>query len=443
MVGLELVSICHWKIVSNVDVGFCTWANDVKNVTIEKCLVSWKNRSISLCLGSSQGVQLLVALILLFFVSIVSLIISVHRRSTWVDWNRDFHWLSHRFIFRSKRTTELEFLRTSTLNEKIHWDSRSSSLSKSESIRIVLILLAIVLTGISCVVIIHTRDHVREHLIKFNRLFQSCYLYENNYYWNLLTLPMALVILLILIFTKTRSEQKSYSIYIPIPFDSFSKVNRFDTMILCGLISLEIFSMIDEILFQSKSIRTLTLHGPLFDIIRQVGLIIIIGLRYYPIYAVVELNDRNLLYDGLCAFYLWFNFGLKLFEQILCTDNRLMVRIWQKLIQTNQWVTSTSALNLQNDEDIYRPVQRLQSTTTSSLTHVSSKILRKSKQKFFCRWFFSFRRSIGRRLRSICRPLLIRTIHVQRSISSVWTVRLSTFWNTRRIIPVWFIWVYA
>ena len=218
------------------------------------------------------------------------------------------------------------------INENIH--HRSSTTLKTshcslpeqrspmicvQSCRGIVILISGIVTVILCLLIVFTRDSIRENLHDFHRLFQFCLLYENTYYFNLLTLPIACVILLLIFINQLRLNKCL------IPLNSFSKINRFDPMILCGLISHEILVILDELIFRVNPI-----NGPLFDLIRQIGLIIIVALRYYPLYVVIEMTERNILYYGLCSFYVWINFLLKLFEQIICTNHNSLIRSWNK-----------------------------------------------------------------------------------------------------------------
>ena len=177
------------------------------------------------------------------------------------------------------------------------------------------ILLPIFLTMMICLITLKSGKFIPERFSHSKELFRFCILYENNYYHHLLTFPMALVIILLIIFYQTRKESRiKWKISIPIPFNPFSKVNRFDTMILSAILSHEILEILHELL----QIRQSTIHGPLFDLIRQIGLIIIISLRYYPIYSVLELPNGNVTYYLLCAFYMWLDLALQIFQQSFC-----------------------------------------------------------------------------------------------------------------------------
>jgi hypothetical protein len=200
--------------------------------------------------------------------------------------------------------------------------------------RLILITIPITLTILIGVIILNARDYIS---------------YENNYYYNLLTLPIALVIILFLIFNQTRIEyyrlnREKISISIPIPFNPFSKINRFDTMILCGIVSHEILEIIEEIFLRTTHMKLLTISGPLFDLVRQIGLIIIIGILYYRVYAVIEMSSTNILYYTLCAFYMWLDLVLRIFEQAFCVNISSVIRTWQKIQQlTVKFQTSTLA----------------------------------------------------------------------------------------------------
>jgi len=212
--------------------------------------------------------------------------------------------------------------------------------------KLLLILLPIILTSIICVLIINSTEYIKDTMMKSKRLVEFCLLYENNSYHHLLTLPIAFVIILVIIFNQTRLEYKEkFSIFIPIPFNPFSKINRFDTMILCGIISHEILEIIEELFQQIIQMKLLTLNGPLFDLIKQIGFIIIIGLRYYPIYSVIEMSNSNILYYFLCAFYMWLELLLRLFQHVFCFNIHPLIRMWQKIQQLNGKYPITSTIS--------------------------------------------------------------------------------------------------
>jgi len=225
--------------------------------------------------------------------------------------------------------------------------------------RLILIILPITLTIIISVIIVHSRRYINDNILhsSFNnstRLFQFCTLYDNNYYVNLVTLPIAVVIIILIICLQTRTNycrfhkeknSKNFSIYTPIPFNPFSKINRFDTMILCGIVSHEILQIIEEIFLKATEMKLLTMRGPLFDLIRQIGLVIIIGMRYYPVYAVIEMANANILYYALCALYMWIDLIFRVIEQSYCVNIGPLIKTWHRFQQFKNEVTSKLATN--------------------------------------------------------------------------------------------------
>jgi hypothetical protein len=260
--------------------------------------------------------------------------------------------------------------------------------------RLILIILPITLTIIIAILIIHSRRYIKDNILHSSfsnstRLFQFCTLYDNNYYINLVTLPIAIVIIILIIFNQTRTNycrynkgktSKNFSIYTPIPFNPFSKVNRFDTMILCGIVSHEILQIIEEIFLKASDIKLLTMRGPLFDLIRQIGLVIIIGMRYYPIYAVIEMTNANILYYVLCALYMWIDLIFRVIEQSYCVNIGPLIKTWHKFQQfknefTSKFTTTTMIMPF-DDENTYSkghfqkfrerlPIRRLRPSTTT------------------------------------------------------------------------------
>ncbi|CAF2761502.1 unnamed protein product [Rotaria sp. Silwood2] len=221
--------------------------------------------------------------------------------------------------------------------------------------RLILIILPITLTILISFIIVHARHYIKNNILHSSysnstRLFQFCTLYDNNYYVNLVTLPIAVVIIILIICNQTRENycrlnKKKFSIYTPIPFNPFSKVNRFDTMVLSGIVSHEILQIIEEIFLKATQMKVLTMRGPLFDLIRQIGLVIIIGMRYYPVYTVIEMSNANILYYTLCALYMWIDLVFRIIEQSYCVDIGPLIKTWHRMQQFKNEVTSKLATN--------------------------------------------------------------------------------------------------
>ncbi|CAF0721293.1 unnamed protein product [Rotaria sordida] len=221
--------------------------------------------------------------------------------------------------------------------------------------RLLLFILPIMLTISICVIIVHSRHYIKNNILyssysNSTRLFEFCTLYDNNYYVNLVTLPIAMVIIILIICNQTRTNyfqlnKKKFSIFIPIPFNPFSKVNRFDTMILSGIVSHEILQIIEEIFLKATQMKVLTMRGPLFDLIRQIGLVIIIGMRYYPVYTVIEMLNANVLYYTLCALYMWIDLIFRIIEQSYCVDIGPLIKTWHRMQQFKNELTSKLATN--------------------------------------------------------------------------------------------------
>lgn len=225
--------------------------------------------------------------------------------------------------------------------------------------RLILILLPITLTIIISVIIIHAQRYIKENIYRSSlsnstRLFSFCTLYDNKYYINLVTLPIAIVIIILIIFNQTRRNycrseheniKRKFSLYTPIPYNPFSKVNRFDTMILCGIVSHEILQIIEEIFLHGTDMKSLAMSGPLFDLIRQIGLVIIIGMRYYPIYTVLEMSNANPFYYASCALYMWIDLVFRVIEQSYCVNIGPLIKTWHRFRQFQNEISSKLATN--------------------------------------------------------------------------------------------------
>jgi hypothetical protein len=110
-------------------------------------------------------------------------------------------------------------------------------------------------------------------------------------------------------------------------------------MILCGIVSHEILQIIEEIFLKATEMKLLTMRGPLFDLIRQIGLVIIIGMRYYPVYTVVEMANANILYYALCALYMWIDLTFRILEQSYCVNIGPLIKTWHRFQQFKNEMT--------------------------------------------------------------------------------------------------------
>ncbi|CAF1648420.1 unnamed protein product, partial [Adineta ricciae] len=301
---------------------------------------------------SSQGVQIIIGIVIVFVAFIVSYVINTDRSEE--------SWFFRKTLRQQCPASAQNSMRSSSkFDDKHRWSTSNDSTYRSSCSltvrklfirpkKLLLILFPLTLTIIIVVIIINAKDYVQETLIHSTELFQFCILYDNNYYHNLLTLPLASVIILFIIVNQTRkqSTKGKWSVYVPLPFNPFSKLNRFDTVVLCGIVSHEILEIIEEVFLKTAQMKLLTINGPLFDLVRQFGLIIIVGLRYYPVYSVIEMTNGNTLYYALCALHMWLDLGLRIFEQAFCMNMSPLIRTWQKFEQFKSELTAKYEQNL-------------------------------------------------------------------------------------------------
>ncbi|CAF1333517.1 unnamed protein product [Adineta steineri] len=306
---------------------------------------------------SSQGLQIIIGAIIVFIAFIISYIINMDRSEDSWSFRKSTQEQSQTILLSGQNSIAqsskiIDHMNSFTSNKKHSWSSSHESIYSFnfrylfiKPKNLILILLPITLTIIISVIIINAKNYIKQTMNHSTQLFEFCILYENNYYHNLLTLPIALVIILLIIINQTRKEyyrlnKEKFSIYIPLPFNPFSKINRFDNMILCGIISYEILEIIKEIFLKTTQMKLLTINGPLFELIRQIGLIIIVALRYYPVYSIIEMANTNILYYTLCSLYMWLDLCLRIFEQAFCINMKPLIQIWQKFEQfKNQLIT--------------------------------------------------------------------------------------------------------
>ncbi|CAF1239237.1 unnamed protein product, partial [Didymodactylos carnosus] len=170
------------------------------------------------------------------------------------------------------------------------------------------------------------------------RLFKSKL---NRYYKipaNYLSLIFILLLFFVLFFfqnilkqcqnrTVIRSTKKTCYLSFPMIFNPHCYTNRFESAAVFGLLALEILHIFDEYIIHAY--RHLT-HGPLIDLIMQIGIGLLLGLRYFPILAMFEQKPEyktrlsNILCYSLATMYLWTEIIFKLQNDINCTDKSII-----------------------------------------------------------------------------------------------------------------------
>ncbi|KAL7667476.1 hypothetical protein ACOME3_000890 [Neoechinorhynchus agilis] len=85
-------------------------------------------------------------------------------------------------------------------------------------------------------------------------------------------------------------------------FNPFSKTNRLESACVYGILAIEILHSFEKILIVTT--RT-PQSGPLLDLFRQIGIVILIGTRYLPIIMTLELNPNDVVCSGSSALFMW------------------------------------------------------------------------------------------------------------------------------------------
>ncbi|CAF4447849.1 unnamed protein product, partial [Rotaria sp. Silwood2] len=180
-------------------------------------------------------------------------------------------------------------------------------------------------------------NKTKENPSKICRLFQT----NLNLYYKIPTNYISLCILLILILIQILFENfscrkkrtfKSFwqNLSMPMIFNSHSHIYRFQSAAVFGIIALEILHIFDEyIIHGAKHFQ----HGPLFDLIIQFGIGLVLGLRYFPILSIFEKENNyenrleNLISYGLGTIYLYCEIIFKLQSDINCAVDNTKISI--------------------------------------------------------------------------------------------------------------------
>ncbi|KAI0985120.1 hypothetical protein GJ496_009912 [Pomphorhynchus laevis] len=173
----------------------------------------------------------------------------------------------------------------------------------------------------------NNKSHISSNNPENQSLLSVCNLFKPSWLNSVYKLPTtkltmpsyALLILLIFVMTKRKNHTWLFCGYgsVPVVFDPFSKIKRFESAAVFGILALEISHIFDEFIFHAYRYIS---HGPLLDLLKQTGLVILIGARYFPILACLELKPSSAICYGFTACYMWMEVGVKAIHDILCPD---------------------------------------------------------------------------------------------------------------------------
>ncbi|CAF3528746.1 unnamed protein product [Rotaria sp. Silwood1] len=134
------------------------------------------------------------------------------------------------------------------------------------------------------------------------RLVAHCERISDSRLGNLIFFPIA-VGLIIIFSWSTKRERKCLNTcdgrpgLIP-PIEPFRTSNRFTTATIFGILSFEVLKIFEELLFRAADPFN---HGVLVEIIERIAIVVLVGLRYYPVLASLQL--RNVISRLLICLY--------------------------------------------------------------------------------------------------------------------------------------------
>ncbi|CAF3690473.1 unnamed protein product [Rotaria sordida] len=124
------------------------------------------------------------------------------------------------------------------------------------------------------------------------RLVAHCERISNSRLGNLVFFPIA-VCLIVIFSWSVKRERKCLNIcdgrpgVIP-PIEPFRTTNRFTTATVFGILSFEVLKIFEELLFSAGDPLN---HGVLVELIERIAIVILVGVRYYPVLASLQLRN--------------------------------------------------------------------------------------------------------------------------------------------------------
>jgi hypothetical protein len=266
-----------------------------------------------------------------------------------------------------------------------------------------------------------------------------CSLFETklNFYFkipaNYVSLGFLAFLLVLLIFVENFSfrNQRSFKTFwqrftFPMIFNSHSHIYRFQSAAVFGLIALEILHIFDEFLIHSHRHFQ---HGPLLDLIVQIGLGLMLGFRYFPILSIFEkenfLENRieNSFVYGFASVYLYTEILFKLQSDVNCALDQTKINLIKETFEKFQrlGVDLRESLTNQSFEDDDE-LKQLKYSLELDRQSIFYNVLRNAPFYYFivylsvCLTFFFFETIAGRTRRSSNYKNLARWKYVKENL---------------------------
>ncbi|CAF0929613.1 unnamed protein product [Adineta ricciae] len=147
-------------------------------------------------------------------------------------------------------------------------------------------------------------DHDEEFSINDTiRLVNRCVTISDYRTGNLIFAPFAISLILIFSWSLKRRKLCLHMCdgrpALITPIEPFRTGNRFTTATVFGILAFEVLKIFEELLFRTgQPLR----QGVLIELLERIALIILVGLRYYPVLASLQL--RNIVARGFACFYI-------------------------------------------------------------------------------------------------------------------------------------------
>ncbi|CAF2995113.1 unnamed protein product [Rotaria sp. Silwood2] len=148
-----------------------------------------------------------------------------------------------------------------------------------------------------------TFNHLHKNTIRLVEQCESTLDYVNE---NFKFFPFALVLIFIFSWLIKREKRCINTCYgrpgLLSPIEPFSIENRFTTATVFGIIAYEVLKIFEGLLF---SLNQTPKHGVLFELFTRILTIVVIGLRYYPVLASLQL--RNIFARFFACLYILYD----------------------------------------------------------------------------------------------------------------------------------------
>ncbi|CAF2035268.1 unnamed protein product [Rotaria magnacalcarata] len=152
-------------------------------------------------------------------------------------------------------------------------------------------------------------------------LLHTCHNFDNYTWKNFVSLPSALIVALICSFLRKRDTLClrfcNGRPALPMPFNIFDKRQRHVIAAIFGISANEVLKILEELLIRFNSKQGTNDQGIIIELLRHIGVVLLIGLRYFPL--LISVNTAHPISYALGLIYTFIDGTYTLIHTSYCS----------------------------------------------------------------------------------------------------------------------------